>query len=64
MKIYVLIHFERPPEVTFFVELTEEGKENAIKKIPEIESLNIDIIYSSPFTRTLQSIKPYSKKTT
>lgn len=55
-------HFDRPPKITFFIELNEKGKLNAIKKIPEIEKLNINIIYSSPLVRTLQSIEPYSKK--
>jgi len=62
MKIYVMRHFERHPDITYFIELTEEGKQNAIHKIPELESLNIDVIYSSPFIRTIQSIEPYANK--
>lgn len=62
MKIYVMRHFERPSNITFFIELNKLGKQNAIKKIPEIENLNIDVIYSSPLVRTLQSIEPYARK--
>lgn len=55
-------HFERPSNITFFIELNKLGKQNAINKIKEIENLNIDVIYSSPLVRTLQSIKPYANK--
>ena len=62
MKIYAMRHFERPSEITFFTELTEEGKLNANRKIEELESLHLDIIYCSPFIRTIQSIEPYCRK--
>jgi broad specificity phosphatase PhoE len=55
-------HFERPPTITYFTELNQVGKKNAIRKILEINNLNINIVFSSPFVRTLQSIEPFAKK--
>tara|TARA_B100001093_G_scaffold509963_1_gene574959 strand:- start:327 stop:893 length:567 start_codon:yes stop_codon:yes gene_type:complete len=65
MKIFVLsnesVNSEDP---TFRVELSEEGKNNSQNKIKNLLSdLKIDLIYSSPFIRTLQTIIPYNSTT-
>ena len=61
MKLIILRHEERPNNSLFFTPLTENGKKNAEElknKLPD----NIDLIYSSPFLRVLQTIYPYCKK--
>jgi broad specificity phosphatase PhoE len=62
MKIYILRHEERTIDASFFSPLTKQGILNSINLIPLLENLNITTIISSPFIRTLQTIKPYSKK--
>jgi 2,3-bisphosphoglycerate-dependent phosphoglycerate mutase len=62
MKIYILRHEDRTQDATMFSPLTENGLENSIKMIEELEDIDFDIIYSSPYIRTLQTIYPYSKK--
>ncbi len=61
MKIYILRHEDRTMDATFFSPLTHDGLENSIKLIEILSKYNIDLIYSSPFIRTLQTILPYSK---
>jgi len=62
MKIYILNHEDATQDATFFSPLTEQGLENSIKLIEELEKIKITHIYSSPYIRTLQTIYPYSKK--
>jgi broad specificity phosphatase PhoE len=62
MKIYILRHEDRTQDCTFFSPLTELGHNNAKKLIDVLDKCNIDIIFSSPFIRTLQTIYPFSKK--
>jgi 2,3-bisphosphoglycerate-dependent phosphoglycerate mutase len=62
MKIYILRHEERVHDSSFFAPLTENGLNNSKKLIKDLEKLNINCIYSSPFIRTLQTITPYSKE--
>jgi len=62
MKIYILRHEDRTKDCTFFSPLTKKGLENSNELIPLLEGENINVIYSSPFIRTLQTIHPYSKK--
>ena len=59
MKIYILRHENRTQDCSFFSPLTELGLSNSNKLVSLLNELNIDIIYSSPFIRTLQTIKPY-----
>jgi len=59
MKIYILRHENRTQDCSFFSPLTELGLNNSNKLISLLNDLNINIIYSSPFIRTLQTIKPY-----
>ena len=66
MKIILLRHEKRYENVGFFSELTYEGKINSetiiINKILEYENkYGIDIIFCSPFLRTIQTIYPYCK---
>ena len=61
MKLYILRHEDRTQDATFFSPLTEDGLENSEKLIELLKELNINLIYSSPFIRTLQTIHPYAK---
>ena len=62
MKIYILRHEERPSDCSFFTPLTEQGLCNARKLILVLneQDIKIDLILSSPFIRTLQTIYPYA----
>ena len=63
MRLFILRHEERPDnQGSFRTELTNIGKENAIKLVTKLKELNIDVIYSSPYIRTLQTIMPYAKE--
>ena len=61
MKIYILRHEDRTMDATFFSPLTQDGLDNSIKLIELLNKCYIDIIYSSPFIRTLQTVLPFSK---
>ena len=63
MKIYILRHEDRTQDCSFFAPLTQTGLDNAEKLISKLTELKINLIYSSPFIRTLQTIYPYSKQT-
>ena len=62
MKIYILRHEQRTEDCSFFSPLIEKGLFNAKKLVPYLKACNIDIIYSSPFIRTLQTIYPFVKQ--
>jgi broad specificity phosphatase PhoE len=62
MKIYILRHEDRTMDRTFFSPLTEEGLNNSIRLIEQLNKHNINYIFSSPFIRTLQTVYPYSKQ--
>ena len=59
MKIYILRHEARYESPTFYTQLTAEGlkKSEDLKYILEKE--NINLIFSSPFPRVLQTIQPF-----
>lgn len=63
MNIYILRHEKRFIEPSFNTSLTGEGINNTIKLSDELDKLDIDIIYCSPFTRIIQTIEPYLKNT-
>lgn len=63
MKIYILRHEDRTQDCSFFSPLTESGLENAKKLVEKLKECGIDLIFSSPFIRTLQTIYPYSSDT-
>lgn len=62
MKIYILRHEDRTQDCSFFAPLTKNGLENSIKLVRYLEKEKIDMIYCSPFIRTLQTIYPYAKE--
>lgn len=62
MKIYLLRHEDRTMDLTFFSPLTEAGLENSVNLTNILEKEKINLIYSSPYIRTLQTIYPYAKK--
>jgi len=49
-------------DLTFFSPLTKNGLEKSVDLINYLEKEKINLIYSSPYIRTLQTIYPYSKK--
>lgn len=68
MRLILLRHEERGFDVGFYSELTENGINNTLKLPKKIKKLRngfnkIDIIYSSPFIRTLQTVYTISIKT-
>jgi len=62
MKIYILRHEDRTQDCSFFSPLTKEGLDNSIKLISILKNEKIDVIISSPYMRTLQTVYPYSVK--
>jgi 2,3-bisphosphoglycerate-dependent phosphoglycerate mutase len=62
MKIFILRHEERPSDCSFFTPLTKQGLTNAKQLVLDLnkKDIKIDIIISSPFIRTLQTIFPYA----
>jgi broad specificity phosphatase PhoE len=62
MKIYLLRHEERGNETNIMTPLNYKGVENSEMLIDILKNENIDLIFSSPFVRTLQTIYPYSKE--
>jgi len=62
MKLYILRHEDRTMDLTFFSPLTKNGLENSVELIKYLEIEKINIIYSSPYIRTLQTIYPYNNK--
>ena len=62
MKIILLRHEERPDnEYGFYTNLTENGLKNTYTLAQKLQKYNIDIIFSSPYVRTLQTIYPFVK---
>lgn len=60
MSLYILINEEYYSQNPLFESsLNKTGYNNAKKLCNFIDILNIDIIYSSPFYRTVQTIYPY-----
>lgn len=62
-KVFLLRHEQRGNTISFDTPLTPKGLEHAERIIaPQLERLNIKTIYSSPFVRTLQTIRPFCEK--
>jgi broad specificity phosphatase PhoE len=59
MKLYILRHEDRTQDCSFFSPLSKEGLDNSKKLVKSLNECNIDLIFSSPFIRTLQTIDPY-----
>ena len=62
MKIILLRHEERGFDISFNSNLTDNGIINSLLLPNILKKYNIDVIFSSPFIRTLQTIYPYSIK--
>tara|TARA_B110000879_G_C11136758_1_gene498490 strand:- start:372 stop:983 length:612 start_codon:yes stop_codon:yes gene_type:complete len=62
MKIYILRHEDRTMDCTFFSPLTQKGLEKSIELIEKLKDNKINLIFCSPFIRTLQTVYPYSEK--
>jgi broad specificity phosphatase PhoE len=62
MKLILMRHEERGHNPGFFTELTDNGIVNSCIIPDLLKDFNIDVVFSSPFIRTLQTIYPYSKK--
>ena len=62
MKIYILRHEDRTQDCSFFAPLTETGLSNAQNLVDKLKEVNINLIFSSPFIRTLQTVYPYVKE--
>ena len=62
MKLFLLRHEEREEYPGFFSNLTRNGLKNAFQLEKILKKKKIDIIYSSPMVRTLQTIFPYCLK--
>jgi len=59
MKLYILRHQIRGNDPTFYSSLLPEGMGNSEHLKYTLENLNINLIFSSPFIRCLQTILPY-----
>ena len=59
MKLYILRHEERFESPKFYTQLTSTGLINSELLKTILDKERIDLIFSSPFPRVLQTIKPY-----
>lgn len=62
MKIYILRHEDKTMDTSFFSPLTENGIKNSIELMDILKEEEIDIVFSSPFIRTLQTVYPFCKE--
>lgn len=62
MKLILLRHEERGADIGFYSNLTENGILKSYSLAVILKKMKIDIIFSSPFIRTLQTIYPYCLK--
>ena len=62
MKIYIIRHEDRTQDATFFSPLTSIGIENSKLLSKLLKKININLIFSSPFIRTLQTITTYANE--
>ncbi len=60
MKIYIIRHEDRTIDASFFAPLTKQGLINSNKLVKILNKLDIKIVYSSPFIRTLQTVHPFT----
>ncbi|MCP3738578.1 histidine phosphatase family protein [Rossellomorea sp. BNER] len=62
MKTIYLIRHAKATGQEFSAPLTKEGEEQAKKLIEFFKEVKIDVIYSSPFTRAIDTVKPLSEQ--
>ena len=61
MKLFLLRHEKRPlNDPGFFTKLTHQGLDDTKKITEELKDKNIQIIFCSPFLRTIQTIQDFS----
>ena len=62
MKLYILRHFERDLDnPSFESQLLKTGITNAFTKCEILKKIEINLIFSSPFLRCIQSVDFFSK---
>ena len=61
LRIYVIRHEKRPvDDPTFDVSLTDEGLAAAEEDVvDELNEIGVNMVYSSPYRRVLQTVQPY-----
>lgn len=62
MKIYILRHEDKIKDTSFYSPLSYDGIKKSFELIDILKKEEIEVIYSSPFIRTIQTIFPYCKK--
>lgn len=62
VRLILLRHEKRENFPGFYSNLTNDGLKDAFELPKKLKKLKIDIIYTSPFIRTLQTIYPYAFK--
>ena len=62
MKIFILRSCERIGDSTQFSPLTDSGTYNSFNLVNILEEEKIDVIFSSPYIRCIDTINPFSKK--
>jgi broad specificity phosphatase PhoE len=62
-KLFLLRHEQRGRSISYRSSLTDEGLSSSILSVaPRLETIGIDVIYCSPFLRTLQTIRPFCER--
>ena len=62
MKIYILRHEDRTQDATLFSPLTKNGLDRSLKLAEVLKKKDVDVIFSSPYIRTLQTVYPFAKE--
>lgn len=61
MKIFILRHEKRYDNRNYDTSLTDKGFEDAMVTSENLKNLDIDVIFTSPYRRVIQTIEPYLK---
>lgn len=63
-SLFLMRHEERESSIDYTASLNSNGLHRASEKIPDkVRNIDIEVIYCSPFRRTLQTIAPYCRET-
>jgi 2,3-bisphosphoglycerate-dependent phosphoglycerate mutase len=62
MKTIYIVRHAKAVGQPFHAPLTQEGEEQARCLVSFLEKYPVEIIYSSPFKRTLQTIQPFAER--
>tara|TARA_Y100000385_G_C12836643_1_gene526934 strand:- start:126 stop:641 length:516 start_codon:yes stop_codon:yes gene_type:complete len=60
--IYLLRHCDRLEGTGFYTNLTDKGSKESINLVDKLINYRFDSIFSSPYLRTLLSIRPFCEK--